>query len=132
MRDNGLLDQAGNGLQCCADKTIPWRIDGEFCKPASHQAAIQQLVPFSGQHINTPTNAAEPLFPRSVAQAQLTVQPSLNGMRQNFCHQIGQFIWVFFDLHMGGAAGLKQVRRIQYQEPKVPDRYAPHESGRDP
>lgn len=73
MGDSRLLDQASNGLQCSAGKTIPWRVDGELRKEAGHQAAIQQLAPFSGQHIDAPTNAGEPLFPRSVAQAQLTV-----------------------------------------------------------
>ena len=73
MGDSRLLDQAGDGLQCSADETIPWRVDGELRKAAGHQAAIQQLAPLSGEHINTPTNAGEPLFPRSVAQAQLTV-----------------------------------------------------------
>ncbi len=107
MGDNWLLDQAGDGLQCSADETIPWRVDGELRKAAGHQAAIQQLAPLSGQHIDAPANAAEPLFPRSVAQAQLTMQPSLNGMGQNFCHQIGQLIWAFFDRHMGGATSPK-------------------------
>ena len=37
-----------------------------------------------------------------------------------------------FDRHMGGAASPKQVRRIQHQQPQVPDWNAPHESGRDP
>ena len=73
MGDNWLLDQAGDGLQCSADETIPRRVDGELRKAAGHQAAIQQLAPLSGQHIDAPANAAEPLFPRSVAQAQLTV-----------------------------------------------------------
>ena len=67
MGDNWLLDQAGDGLQCSADETIPWRVDGELRKAAGHQAAIQQLAPLSGQHIDAPANAAEPLFPRSVA-----------------------------------------------------------------
>lgn len=81
MGDSGLLDQTGNGLQCCAYKTIPRRVDGEFRKATGYQASIQQLAPFSGQYIDAPTNAAEPLFPTSVAQAQLTVQPSRNGRR---------------------------------------------------
>lgn len=72
MGDSRLLDQASNGLQGRADKTIPWRVDGELRKAAGHQAAIQQLVPRSGQYIDAATNAGEPLFPRSVAKAQLT------------------------------------------------------------
>ena len=73
MGDNWLLDQAGDGLQCSADETIPWRVDGELRKAAGHQAAIQQLASRSGQYIDAATNAGKPLFPRSVAQAQLTV-----------------------------------------------------------
>ena len=37
-----------------------------------------------------------------------------------------------FDRHMGGAASPKQVRRIQHQQPQVPDWNAPHESGGEP
>ena len=73
MGDSRLLDQAGNGLQGRAHKTIPWRVNGELRKAAGHHTAIQQLPPFGGQYIDAATNAGEPLFPRSVAQAKLTV-----------------------------------------------------------
>nr|EPB95576.1 hypothetical protein L321_13329 [Pseudomonas plecoglossicida NB2011] len=105
---------SGDGLQSRSDKAIAGRVDSQLIESACYQAAIQQLMAFASQDIDTAPNTINHGITRTVAKTQPAPLPYLNSMRKNLRNQIRQIVRTVFQADLADITSAKQVRGIEH------------------
>jgi hypothetical protein len=54
-------------------------------------------MPFRGEHIDTATNTGKLGFSLTESRAQVLAKPLLDSMREDFCDEIRDVVWVVFN-----------------------------------